>query len=226
MVWGIIAALDAELALITRAMKTERVERICGADFHLGKIGENAVIAVCSSIGTINAAVCTTVLIRELGAQCVVNIGVAGSLSPSLRILDVVLGSELIFHDADLDIIEKYYPFRRSFTADPSLLGLAQKSIEALPHDYRCVVGPIASGDRFVADTAAKEDIASRCSCLCVEMEGAAVGQVAHMNGVPFLIIRSLSDDASEQADASYDNFLDLAALNSAGIVLEMIRRS
>lgn len=224
MIWGIVAALDEELRLIVDAMVTERKEKTYGVDFHIGTIGKTKVVAVCCSIGTINAAACASVLIREFGAEAVVNVGVAGSTCPELKILDVVLSSDVAFHDAQLEIIEKYYPFKSSFPADSDLLVLAQESIAAMNAEFRCKVGRIVSGDVFVSDPAVKQDIIDRCNPLCVEMEGAAIGQIAYMNGVPFLVIRTLSDNAGDGAEEHYDNFLERAAHNSANIILGMLR--
>lgn len=225
MVWGIIAALEAELAHILAVMDLDQTETAYGVDFHVGTVEGVPVVAVCSSIGTINAAVCTSTLIREFGAEAVVNIGVAGSTCGELSIFDVVLGGELVFHDSQTDFLTNYYPFRNSFPADPGLLRLAEHSISLMwERQFRHRVGRIATGDVFVSDPQMKEDIVRRCAPLCVEMEGAAVAQVAYMCAVPCLVIRCLSDDAAEGAKVSFQNFVDQASRNSADIVLGMLR--
>ena len=224
MTWGIIAAMDAELALILQAMEIERAQTVYGVKFHIGKIGGASVAAVCCSIGTINAAACASVLIREFGATAVVNIGVAGSACDELNILDVVLSDEMVFHDADTWIIKKYYPFRESFAADQNLIRQAEESIAKMKdRNFNYKIGRIATGDMFVNDLARKNDIVERHNPLCVEMEGAAIGQIAYMSGVPFLVIRSLSDKSDGSAHISFESFLEKAAKNSAGIVLGMI---
>ena len=222
--WGIIAALEAELELILAAMETERTLEAYGMRFHVGKIAGQEVVAVCCSVGTINAAACASVLARELQAQVIVNIGVAGSATEELDILDVVLGSEVIFHDSDIDILKKYSPYRESFPADESLIGLAQQSIAAIEgRTFNYKVGRIATGDIFVDSPEAKNDIIRRTAPLCVEMEGAAIGQIAFMSEIPFLVIRSLSDKSDGSAQLSFESFLVKAAANSSAIVLGMI---
>ncbi|MCL2857386.1 MAG: 5'-methylthioadenosine/adenosylhomocysteine nucleosidase [Oscillospiraceae bacterium] len=223
--WGIIAALDAELELILDAMETESTLDAYGVRFHIGKIAGQEVAAVCSSVGTINAAACASVLTRELGATALVNIGVAGSTCEELDILDVVLSSEVVFHDADTAVLKKYYPYRENFTADAGLIELAEKSIAALKgRGFGYKVGRIATGDLFVDSLGAKNDIIARVNPLCVEMEGAAIGQIAQMSGIPFLIIRSLSDKSDGSAALSFESFLGKAAANSAAIVLGIIK--
>lgn len=225
MTFGIIGALDEEVRLIRERMQVDKEDEVYGSTFYTGSYAGQKLVVVCGSIGTINAAVCTSVIIREFGADMVVNVGIAGSLCEELHILDVVVSSEVAFHNADLDIIEKYYPFSNKFVADVALSKLCIRAMESIPaRNFQYRVGPIASGDRFVADSATKEDIINRLNPLCVEMEGAAVGQVASMCGKPFLIIRTLSDNADESAEESYDNFLELAAQQSAHIILRMIK--
>ena len=225
MKWGIIAALDAELELILSAMETQSTLEAYGMRFHVGKIAGREVVAVCCSVGTINAAACATVLARELDAQVIINIGVAGSTSDELDILDVVLSSDVVFHDADTDILGKYYPHKVSFPADETLIGLAEKSIAAIEErTFSYKVGRIATGDWFVESLEMKNDIIKRTAPLCVEMEGAAIGQIAHMSGIPFLVIRSLSDKSDGSAQLAFESFLVEAAANSAAIVLGMIK--
>ena len=226
MVWGIIAALDQEIALVLEQMQIRKTVELYGSKFYIGTVRGRQVVAVCCSIGTINAAVCTSSIIREFGADVVVNVGIAGSLCPELHVLDVVVSDEVAFHDADLDIIEKYYPFRRSFSADSKLLSLCTGVLDSMPgRSFAYKVGRIASGDVFVNDRTVKERITKLLQPLCVEMEGAAIGQVAAMNGKPFLVIRTLSDNADESADQTYDDFLERAAYNSASIILSMLEQ-
>ena len=223
MTWGIIAALDAELALILEAMKVQQTKTIYGVEFHIGEIGSSKVVAVCSSVGTINATACASVLTRELGATVLVNIGVAGCACEELEVLDVVLGDEMLFHDADTPIIKKYYPHRESFLADPKLIALAEQSISNMKAEFSYKIGRIATGDIFVNDPDLKKDIIRRVAPLCVEMEGAAIAQVAFMSDLPFLVIRSMSDKSDGSASVSFAEFMPKAAKNSAGIVLGMI---
>ena len=227
MTWGIIAAMDAELALIVDRMEIERRETIYGVQFNVGKIGGSDVVAACSSIGTINAAACASVLAREFGVSAIINIGVAGNASKELNILDVVLSDEVAFHDADMQIILQFYPFRESFSADPKLIALAERSISEMKNrEFGYKIGRIATGDVFVNDLELKNSIIERLSPLCVEMEGAAIGQIAYMSGLPFLVIRSISDNSDGSAYLSFESFLEKAAKNSAGIVLKMIELS
>lgn len=225
-VWGIIGALDREVELIQKRMSIQKKEIRFGCEYHIGTINDVSTVVVCSGIGKVNAAVCAQTIICEFGATVVVNVGVAGNTCKDLKVLDVVISNELVFHDVDLSLFERYYPFKREFTADAVLVSLCEavlKNMTDRSFDYR--IGRIATGDVFVNDPATRDDIVSRLSPLCVEMEGASIGQVASMNNIPFVVIRSMSDNADESADETYDNWLEKAAEHSASIVIGMIER-
>ena len=222
--WGIIGALDAEVALIKEQMNVEKTLTIYGSDFITGTIGTERVTVVCSSIGTINAAACASSLIREFGAEAVVNVGIAGAMGKGLKVLDVVVSEDTVFHDKDHSVLEKYYPFKRSYAASPKLIEQCVHAIKSLESPPNYQIGRVATGDVFVNDPVLKAKIAGDYAPLCVEMEGAAVGQIATMGNIPFLVIRTLSDNADENADQTYDNFLERAAYQSANIILNMIR--
>ena len=136
--------------------------------------------------------------------------------------MDVVLSTEAAFHDQD-EVMVKYYPFRRSFQADPALLALAQMACEGVTIHGKVVSGLIVSGDRYVTDNAIKQSLRERFAPCCTEMEGAGIAHASFVNDTPFLIIRTMSDSADEGADDSYDNFIDVAAHQSAAIVLKML---
>lgn len=222
MKYGMIGALDEEVALLAGAMEQTRETEACGCTFREGKLDGHDVVVVCCSVGKINAAVCTTILIREFGCGAVINAGIAGAMGKGLGPLDVVLSTETVLYDED-GIMEKYYPFSRSFSADERLRAAAADACMAL--GVRFQQGRIATGDRFVAGGELSRSIREGYSPLAVEMEGGAVAKACFMNRTPFLIIRTMSDSADENADATYDNFMSRAAHQSASILREALRR-
>ena len=85
-------------------------------------------------------------------------------------------------------------------------------------------MGRVASGDLFVADRKAKERIIQRTGALCTEMEGAAIAHTAYRNGVPFVVIRAISDKADDSAEMDYPTFERIAAHRCAAVTMEMAR--
>ena len=196
MVYGIIGALDEEIALVKEKMTSIEEHRLYGRSFYTGRIGQKNVVLVCCGVGKVNAALFANAVIREFKADAVINIGIAGAIGAGIGVMDVVLSTDAVFHDQD-EIMVKYYPFCKYFKADETLLSLAKAACEQVP-------------------------LHGKVTC-CTEMEGAAIAHASYVNDTPFLIIRTMSDSADDGADESYDNFIDTAAHQSAAIVLKML---
>lgn len=223
MIFGIVAALDEEVEMLHKQMTDARIERLGGHSYHIGNIHGCRAVAVRSSVGKVNASVCSTMLIEHFHVGCVINVGIAGAVDPRLNVLDVTISTCAVFHDTD-PIMTRYYPFTQEFRADDRLIRRCVNACQEMtgrPFNY--YLGTIASGDVFVNDPQVKNAIVKRFHPLCVEMEGAAVAQTAAMFHIPFLIIRTMSDNANENAEQSYENLLTRAAQNTEEIILRML---
>lgn len=207
-------------------MKVLEEREAYGSTAYRGTIGKQEVVLCRCGIATINAALCTSVIIREMGATCIINTGIAGAMGKGVSVLDVVISSEALYHDRHDDILKKYYPFTTLFRADEQLVAAAQKAAARIIRDGEPLIvhtGRIATGDWFVEDPDKKAAINRQFSPLCVEMEGAAIANVAFVNKVPFVVIRTMSDSADSDASISYDQLIEKASLISAEIVLNML---
>ena len=219
---GIIGALSEEVRLVREKMAVSSQQELLGTTFYMGHFENHEIVLVCCGVGKVNAAACAQTVIREFGAEAVINIGIAGAMAHGLRAMDVVISSEAAFHDQDA-IMLKYYPQREFFEADPRLIALCKRACEESSLHGKAICGRVITGDVFVNDRETRDRLFSRYSPACTEMEGAAIAHVCYMNQVPFLIIRTMSDAADDEADESYDNFIEDAAQQSAGIVLKML---
>ena len=223
MKWGILGALDAEIELIRKHMTITSETPMFGTVFYEGTLSGHDVVLVCCGVGKVNAAICATTVLGRYGADCIVNVGIAGAMEHGLHILDVVISKETGFHDQDA-VMLNYYPQRAFFPADEKLAALCERACEAIPEmENRFRHGRIVSGDQFVNDAAIKQSINDRYAPACVEMEGASIGHTAYLFNKPYLVIRTMSDAADDAADETYDNFIDLAANTSASIILKML---
>jgi len=224
MVWGIIGALDKEVELVKNSIKLEKSVKLYGSEWYIGTYNSHKIVVACSGIGKINAAICASTMIREFGAEVIINIGVAGSMTKELGVLDVAISESVAFHDQNPDLFERFYPYQREFIADKTLhdtcINMLDKK-ENLSFAYKS--GRIATGDVFVESEETKKSIEQLWQPLCVEMEGAAIGEAAFINNTPFLVIRTMSDSADSDAHDSFENMLDKAAEISADIVLDLI---
>lgn len=194
---GIMGAMPAEVDQLCARLTGVTQEEYAGVTYHEGTLAGKRLIVCCAGMGKANAASTTQVLITRYGAEMILFSGIAGNMTSKIGIGDVCVGKLVVYHDADADCIEQSAPFLREFPGDPRLVQAALDACAAC--GVKAIAGKIATGDRFVGDSATKAAIAAACAPDCVEMEGAAVAQIAARNGVPAVILRAMSDNADEE---------------------------
>lgn len=225
---GVLAAMEEELAIL-RGQLTDPVSAVHGGiPFYSGRIGGHSVVLAQCGIGKVNAAMATTLMQQLFSPRAILNTGSAGGLSPVLKVGDIVLGDRVCHHDVDVTVFGYDYgqvpkePLM--FVADQEVLSAATRAAKEL-QSIHVHNGLIASGDVFLGEGGARQAVINRFpDILAVEMESAAIAQVCHHFGVPSLIIRSVSDLAGDDAKISFDEFLKLAADNSAQLVVGTLR--
>ena len=185
-------------------------------------MGRHQVVACKCGIGKVNAACCAQMMISRFGAECILNSGVCGALSPTLHRMDIVLADELCYHDLEEEHLRDQLPGFSRFHPDTELNGLVRTLCKE--QGLSCVTGRVASGDAFVLDPAVKAEIASRTGGDAIEMEGAAIGHTCALNQLPFAVIRCVSDGLSD-SEMDYNTFAGIAAQKCAKLVLEAISR-
>jgi adenosylhomocysteine nucleosidase len=227
MYFGLVGAEEAEISLLKARMAgAVTCTRRGGLDFYQGHLSGVDVVLVCSGVGKVNAALCAQELIRAFGVTALINLGLAGAIDGRLVPMDLVLSTDLVYHDVDVTGFG-YRPTEipgmgaSNFVADVALVSAAEKAAKSI--GARFWTGRIATGDCFVASTEGKERIAALCQPLAVEMEGAGVGHAAQLWGVPFVVIRCISDRADEEGTATYDFNEKDGADQSARLVFRML---
>ena len=209
---GIIGAMEDEIRQLRDKLEAPEVKRKASMDFYRGTLYGKQVVVVRSGIGKVNAAVCTQILVDDYQVEAVINTGIAGSLRAEINIGDIVLATDTLQHD--MDATEFGYPKGQipqmdilAFPAERELTRLAEEVCRRVNPDIQVFCGRIVSGDQFVADSRVKERITQEFAGYCTEMEGAAIGQTAWLNGIPFLIVRAISDKADDSAHVDYPTF-------------------
>ena len=227
---GIIGAMDEEVARMKEQMEDAQVQTWAGMEFYRGRINGKEAVVVRSGIGKVNAAVCAQILADRYEVSAIVNTGIAGSLDGKIDIGDIVLSTDALQHD--MDATNFGYPLGQiprmevlSFQADRRLLELARTCCKEVNPDIHVYEGWVVSGDQFVSSQEKKEWLIRNFKGSCTEMEGAAIAQAAYLNGIPFLIIRAISDKADNSATMDYPAFEAQAIDHSVNLMLEMIRR-
>ncbi|MFL2099300.1 5'-methylthioadenosine/adenosylhomocysteine nucleosidase [Desemzia sp. FAM 24101] len=224
---GIIGAMEEE----TIALKNNLTERNdwakAGATFSSGKMAGHDIILVQSGIGKVNAAIATTLLINDYQADVVFNTGSAGAVDSSLAIGDVVISTELSYHDADARafgyVMGQVPQMPARYPADEQLISVIEAATQKV--GLKSVKGLIVTSDSFIADKKTIQRIKTDFSDAMVsEMEGAAVAQVCYQFKTPFVIVRAVSDSADDEAGISFDKFIIEAGKKSAEMVMEVIK--
>ena len=215
---GIIGAMEQEVARLKEVMENVSITTRAGMDFYEGVLEGKKVVVVQSGIGKVNAGMCTQILADLFQVEAVINTG------------DIVLSTDVLHHD--MDATGFGYPKGQipqmkefSFQADECLRKIAHDVCEEVNPEIRVFEGRIASGDQFVCDQGVKDNIVKEFSAYAVEMEGAAIGQAAALNGIPFLIIRAISDKADNSANMDYPTFEKLAIEHSVRLTQGMLKR-
>lgn len=224
---GIIGAMEPEVAILkAKLVNCERTTH-AGYTFYQGQIDNNDVVIVQSGIGKVAAALATAILIDKFQPDYIVNTGSAGGFDAALKVGDIVVSSEVRYHDVDLTAfgyeIGQLPANPAAYIPDEVLVTAAKKGIEQLDN-IQAMVGLITTGDTFMTkdDDIAKAR-ANFPTMAAVEMEGAAIAQTCHQYKIPFVIIRSLSDIAGKESPTSFDEYLETASVNSSKLVINML---
>ena len=227
---GIIGAMEVEVAILKEKMEDVRIIKKASMDFYEGILAGKKVVVVRSGIGKVNAGICAQILADVFSVDAIINTGIAGSLNKNINIGDIVLSTDVVQHDMDAT----GFGYRKGqipqmpvffFNADDNLRRLAAEVCKEVNPDIQVFEGRIASGDQFVCDQDVKNRIVSEFSAYATEMEGAAIGQAAYKNEIPFLVVRAISDKADGSAQMDYSEFEKAAVDHSVRLTLNMLAR-
>ena len=229
---GIIGAMDSEVSLIADAISQKETVSVGGRDYICGKYHDHEIILVKSGIGKVCAATAAAALCDHFKADAVINSGCAGGIGEGLKIGDIVLSTGLAYHDVDLKIfgykVGQLPSYEQYFNADHALIAKAEAVAARLKKESNFApdvfTGVVLTGDQFISQKQKCLDMKNDFpEAQVTEMEGAAVGQVCTDYKVPFLVIRSVSDTAQGESPEIFEEFVQLAADNSARLLLSLI---
>lgn len=222
---AIIAAEDKENEAVLEMMSDVSCEKVFNIDVYKGKIKDSSCILAKSGVGKVNASRTAQILIDRFDVECLINVGAAGATDTNLKIGDVVISTGLVQHDFDVTAFGREKGFisevGKIFEADSKLVEKCEKVITSLGLNYE--KGIIASGDRFICNKNEKAEIKDEFDAICVEMEGAAIAHVCKLCNIPFLVIRSISDELSGDAKVDFEEFLEIASRKCAAVIYNMV---
>lgn len=224
---GIIGAMAEEVEKLKAEMALE--EKLVKAKmtfYHGTLLGKDVVVVTCG-IGKVNAAICAQILIDQFQVEKIINVGIAGGLSKDIYPGDIVIANNLVQHDVDVTFfgdplgqIPRLDTF--DFACDEELVEKAKQAIDRIA-DANAFVGRIVSGDQFISQAERQKFLGEHFQAYACEMEGASIGQVCYLNDMPFVVIRSISDNAINGTHMDYEKFAPLAIKNSVAILKDML---
>lgn len=225
---AVIGAMPEETATLDALLVDRRVREVGPYELLEGVLdGHRVTLAVCG-VGKVNAAALTQTLL-EHGATRVIFTGVAGAVDPDLAVGDVVVSHDAVQHDVDVTPLgyeRGMVPGEPlAWPSDPHLIERAVAAAREAVPEARVVVGRVASGDQFIADPRRVATLRGGVGAACAEMEGAAVAHVCARWGVPWVVIRSISDTADHEASVDFRAFTRIAAERAGAVVRGMLRR-
>ncbi len=228
---GIIGAMECEVALLIEKMNNKSSQKVGKQTFWVGNIsGCECVVTRCGA-GLVNAATAAVIMAAHFSPSAIVNVGVGGGLAPDLDIGDMVIARTLCCHDLDYGILGDvrgtiFYPdgeeIRLLPTDERVSLALLNAARDA---GFRCREGVIASGDLFVSSSEKRADIREAFGADICEMEGAAIAQALYSLGVPYAVLRSVSDRADGDAPASFEHFAVESAERAAAVLMTALEK-
>jgi adenosylhomocysteine/aminodeoxyfutalosine nucleosidase len=222
---AIMGAMPEEIAPILKNLGNYKTTEYAKNKYYEASYrGVDLVIAY-SKIGKVFSTLTATTMIEHFGADRLLFSGVAGAISPTLKVGDLIVASKLSQHDLDITAFGHpygYVPEGSVFVeADKSMIEISKEV--ALEMGKNVQEGIIATGDQFVANEERKNWIGTTFDANALEMEGGSVAVVCDALNVPFFVLRAISDAADMDASFSFDAFLETSAVESAEFVMKMV---
>lgn len=246
---GILAPMPEEIDLICAAMTAVRTEYSGKREFHIGKLEQVDCVVALSRIGKVASAVTAAVMIEKYNITHLVVTGVAGAINPKLNIGDIVVSNACMQHDLDARPLFPQFEApllnKSVFECDSNLVSIAENACKTLlkeklsqfitPKDIdffnltnaQLYTGLLCCGDQFIGNDVQLQKIRTELpDTLCVEMEGGAVGQVCYEYQVPYVVIRSISDNANDNAHIDFNMYINSISRNYCLAIIRYLMKN
>lgn len=223
---GIICAGDTELEPFLPEIQNDIITDQAMLHFHEGQISQIPVVALYSGVCKVNAAIAAQILSDRFHVDVILNAGTAGGIEETLQIFDTVVSTQTAYHDVDEDILTEFHPWLPSvyFDADADLLRMARQAAESPNIKHRVCFGKIVTGEQFIKDHK-RAQIKKQFSPLAVDMESAGIAHVCHVNRIPFLAIRTITDTADHAGIEHFEQNCEKASEISKDFVLQLFEK-
>lgn len=222
MKFGMVFAGDSEVAPFLEQVYVTKKSGRAMLTFYEGTVGDREFVTLYTGVGKTNAAVAAQVLIDHFGVDCMINGGTCGGIREEVEVFDTIVAEGCFYHDLEETILTEFQPWLKTpcFPADGKMLETARKLQPQTPLHF----GFLVTGDRFLENQKQREEVLKRFpAALGADMESAAFAHVCYVNRVPFLSVRTVTDNGKQSGEAAFEENVEKASAISAGLCLELI---
>jgi adenosylhomocysteine nucleosidase len=222
---GIVGPSEKEVLPFIMKISNKNISDYAMLKFYSGVYEGVEVVSVFCGVCKVNAAIATQILISKFEVTHIVLTGVAGGLCGQLDIGDIVISSEVAYHDVAPGILTEYHPWMEDiyFRPDVEMLKLCENISKSLSISNKCHIGRIITGEAFIT-LSEREQLIENFNPLCVDMESASVAHTCYVNNIPFIVIRSISDNADKKGSETFKSNVERVALNAITLVEALIK--
>lgn len=222
---GIIVAMQSEFDLMSQILEDKQAKEINHIQFIEGKAFGKEIVLMKCGIGKVCSAIGAVEMIKNFKPDYIINTGIAGGIDVSTRVMDMVAGEEIVYHDVwcgDGNEYGQVQGLPAVYHSDKKLLDLAVSADAGITVRK----GLICSGDKFITDKTELQEIKNKfANGLAVDMESCSIAQVCHMYKQPYLSLRIISDTPGiDNHKEQYENFWGKAPENSLKVLQKLLK--
>ncbi len=218
---GILNAGDSELAPFLDTLKPVRTVKKAMLTFYECEYEGKKLITLYSGVCKVNAAIASQILIDTFSVDCLISTGTCGGLDESIEVFDTIAATACTYHDVDESILMDFHPWIKTpcFPCDSNLL----ERLRSLSFCYPLRFGLLATGEYFLETKEQREELLNRYpNVLGIDMESCAIAHVCYVNQIPFLSIRTVTDNGKSSGSAAFEENVGRAAVISKEICLKL----
>jgi len=223
---GIIGAMQIEIDNLLKNIENKEVITISGIEYIKGTIHNKKIVIAKCGVGKVFAALCTQTMILTFKPEIIINMGISAGVK-DINIGDVVIGKDVVQHDMDTSPIGDPIGMISDINlihipCSKNIIKRLENVLNEVNINYK--VGTIATGDQFISDSKEAEIINEKFDAIAFDMESGAIGQVCFVNQIEYGIIRSISDNGSDNAGQDFMQFAKKSAETSSFVVEKFIK--
>lgn len=225
MIFGIIGPSEEEIYPFVELMEAKAATSYAMLNFYEGTYNNVPVVTVFSGVCKVNAAIATQILISKFNVSHLIHIGVAGALKGDLSVGDIIIPDAIAYHDVLPEIITECHPWMKDeyFRPDRGMLTACLNVMNSKYSAKRWFSGKAITGEAFIHDDQ-RSKLVSKYDPYCVDMESAAVAHACYVNKIPFIVIRSISDNADDRGSEDFEKNVESSSLNTIEVVKDFIK--